>query len=236
VIDFWESAPIWGDSHGRCNPLGCGLTRLTEGNLPLHPSSRFDQHHAMSPGKPVIISPPPDWSTRGAALIAELEVALGDWANRVDHIGSTSIPNMAAKDVLDLQVSVSDLDDAARSFDAPLGSLGFQRSPYETDHIPAGQTDSPANWAKRLWLRRGHTDGDVNLHVRLTGSPNERLALLFRDWFRAHPEAVPAYAAFKMALAEIAQDTDIYSDVKDPVVDLVIAVAEPWAVSVGWHP
>ena len=76
----------------------------------------------------------------------------------------------------------------------------------------------------------------MNLHVRLAGSPNERFALLFRDWFRAHPEAVPAYAAFKMGLAVVAQDTDIYSDVKDPVVDLVIAVAEPWAVSVGWHP
>jgi GrpB-like predicted nucleotidyltransferase (UPF0157 family) len=190
----------------------------------------------VSPDKPVIVASRADWSARGAVVTAEIEVALGGSANRVDHIGSTSIPNMAAKDVLDVQVSISNLDDVARTFDAPLGALGFQRSPYETDHIPAGQSDSPANWAKRLWLRRGHTDGDVNLHVRLAGSPNERFALLFRDWFRAHPEAVPAYAAFKMGLAVVAQDTDIYSDVKDPVVDLVIAVAEPWAVSVGWHP
>lgn len=76
----------------------------------------------------------------------------------------------------------------------------------------------------------------MNLHVRRTGSPNERLARLFRDWFRAHQEAVPAYAAFKCALAGTTPDVNIYAEVKDPVVDLVIVVAEAWAVSVDWHP
>jgi GrpB-like predicted nucleotidyltransferase (UPF0157 family) len=143
---------------------------------------------------------------------------------------------MTAKDVLDLQVSVRELDTAGAAFDPPLGVLGFRRSPYETDHVPAGSTADPGDWAKRLWLRRGHPDGDVNLHIRRTGAPNERLALLFRDWFRAHPEAVPAYAGFKVALAQIAPDTETYADVKDPVVDLVMTVAEPWAASVDWSP
>jgi GrpB-like predicted nucleotidyltransferase (UPF0157 family) len=66
---------------------------------------------------------------------------------------------------------------------------------------PAGLDDDPAGWAKRFWSRRGHPNGDVNLHVRLAGSPNERLALLFSDWLRMHPAAAPAYAAFKLALA-----------------------------------
>ena len=110
------------------------------------------------------------------------------------------------------------------------------RSPYRRDHVPAGRHDDPAGWTKRLWLRRDHADGDVNLHVRRTGSANERLALLFRDWFRAHPDAVPAYGAFKIALARVAADTDTYTDVKDPVVDLVIVNAEAWAASTGWPP
>ena len=76
----------------------------------------------------------------------------------------------------------------------------------------------------------------MNLHVRLAGSPNERLALLFRDWFRAHPEAVPAYAAFQRSLAGAVPDDATYSDVKDPVVDLVITVAEAWATGTGWRP
>jgi len=73
-------------------------------------------------------------------------------------------------------------------------------------------------------------------HARLAGSPNERLALLFRDWFRAHPAAVPAYAAFKLRLAEAVGDLGVYTDVKDPVVDLVVALAEPWAAETGWTP
>lgn len=83
-------------------------------------------------------------------------------------------------------------------------------------------------------MRRGHPGEDVNLRVRLLGSPNERLALLFRDWFRAHPEAVPSYPRFKTVLADNVADLGTYADVKDPVVDLVIAIAEPWATATGW--
>jgi GrpB-like predicted nucleotidyltransferase (UPF0157 family) len=77
---------------------------------------------------------------------------------------------------------------------------------------------------------------DVNLHVRLAGSANERLALLFRDWFRAHPAAVPAYAAFKRALADAAPDLEPYTTVKNPVVDLVVAAAGEWVAATGWQP
>ncbi|WP_411143788.1 GrpB family protein [Streptomyces sp. x-80] len=143
-------------------------------------------------------------------LAAELGALLGPSALRVEHIGSTAVPGLDAKPVFDLQVGVAvfdiqvgvaDLPEAARTFEAPLSGAGFTRSPYEHDHVPAGRTDDPERWTKRLWLRRGGPGPDVNLHVRRVGSPNERLALLFRDWFRAHPEAVPAYARFKRELA-----------------------------------
>jgi GrpB-like predicted nucleotidyltransferase (UPF0157 family) len=171
------------------------------------------------------------WPTRAAALIERLYERLGPAALRIDHIGSTAVPGLAAKDVLDLQVSVADLD-----VPIDLTPDGFTVSPYVRDHVPAGRADDPARWAKRLWTRRGHPDGDVNLHVRLAGSPNERLALLFRDWLRAHPAAVAAYAAFKTQLAAAVPGLDLYTDVKDPVVDLVIAAAEPWAAQTGWAP
>jgi GrpB-like predicted nucleotidyltransferase (UPF0157 family) len=184
---------------------------------------------------PVVISKyDARWPGRAAALITELRVALGPDALRIDHIGSTAIPGMDAKDVLDLQVSVTDLDLAAQRFDAPLARMGFERSVHARDHVPAGRVDDPVSWAKRFWSRRDHADGDVNLHVRVVGSPNERVALLFRDWMRAHPEALAPYGAFKRSLATQAPDSEWYSDVKDPVVDLVIAVAEPWASATGW--
>jgi GrpB-like predicted nucleotidyltransferase (UPF0157 family) len=186
-------------------------------------------------GRPAVVAYRDDWPARAGVLIADLRERLGAHAH-IEHIGSTAIPGMAAKDIIDLQASVASLDDAVRDFHEPLRLLGFHRMPYLSDHVPAGWPDDPARWAKRMWRRRGHPDGDVNLHVRLAGSPNARLALLFRDWFRAHPQAVPAYAAFKRSLASVTPDLDSYTDVKDPVVDLVITVAEPWAMATGWEP
>lgn len=189
----------------------------------------------MSPTPAIVVPARADWGPRGAALAEQVRSLLGPAALRVDHIGSTAIPGMAAKDVIDLQVSVGDLSDAER-FGAALAALGFERRPYERDHVPAGRADDPARWSKRLWSRTGHPDGDSNLHVRLAGSPNERLALLFRDWFRAHPDAIPAYAAFKLDLAARVPGREVYADLKDPVVDLVVAVAEPWASATAWTP
>jgi GrpB-like predicted nucleotidyltransferase (UPF0157 family) len=174
-----------------------------------------------------------EWPRRAAAASAQVLAAGGGVVHRIEHIGSTSIPGMAAKNVIDLQALVDDLDIAAAALDAPLAALGYERLPYEHDHVPAGSDDDPERWAKRLWARRNDTDARVNLHVRPLVSPNARLALLFRDWFRAHPEAVPAYAAFKRTLAAEMESVGAYSDVKDPVVDLVITVAEAWAAD-GW--
>ncbi|HEY5250010.1 MAG TPA: GrpB family protein [Acidimicrobiales bacterium] len=190
----------------------------------------------MSSQPPVVVAYRADWPERAASLLGQLETTLQGRVDRIDHIGSTAIAGMAAKDLLDLQASVDDLAVAGRELDEPLAVLGFTPSPYRRDHVPAGRNDDPSAWEKRLWVRRDHDDGDVNLHVRRAGSPNERLALLFRDWFRAHPDAVPAYAAFKRALAGTTPDTEVYADVKDPVVDLVMVTAEAWALSVGWRP
>jgi GrpB-like predicted nucleotidyltransferase (UPF0157 family) len=185
----------------------------------------------------VVVAPyDPQWQRRGAALVAELCDALGPMALRVEHIGSTSIPGMAAKPVYDMQVSVRDLAAAGEAFDGPLAALGLARLPYEQDHIPAGRSDPPQLGQKRLWAKPLPGGERIVLHARVTGSPNERLALLFRDWFRAHPDAVPAYARFKLLLAGAVGDLDRYTDIKDPVVDLIIAMAETWAGTAGWSP
>jgi GrpB-like predicted nucleotidyltransferase (UPF0157 family) len=183
-----------------------------------------------------VAAPDVAWRERGVALVEWLRAVLGPLAVRVEHIGSTAVPGMAAKPVFDVQVSVVDLRAAVAAFDGPLAEAGFVRLPYERDHVPAGCADGPESWVKRFWCLRGPGVVEpVNLHCRVVGSPNERLALLFRDWFRAHPAAVPAYAAFKVALAAaVSQDLGLYTDVKDPVVDLVAVVAEQWASASGW--
>ncbi|GGS64054.1 GrpB family protein [Nonomuraea spiralis] len=176
----------------------------------------------------------PDWESAGKALAAGLLDALTPPALRVEHIGGTSIPGMDAKPIFDLQVSVPDLDAAEAALAAALPPLGFADTTYFHDHVPAGSAGPPEMWRKRLWMRRGHTGPDVNLHIRQAGGPGERFALLFRDWFRAHPAAVPAYAAFKRALAEAVTGNAAYTETKNPVVDLVVATAEDWAARTGW--
>jgi GrpB-like predicted nucleotidyltransferase (UPF0157 family) len=183
----------------------------------------------------VVIAPyDPSWQDRGAQLCVQLHETLGPLALRVAHIGSTAVPGMAAKPVFDLLVSVRDLDEAAAAFDGPLSAVGFTRRPWERDHVPAGLDDDPARWAKRLWIKADPGADRINLHCRLAGSPNERLALLFRDWLRVQPQAVAAYAGFKQALAAAVPDLAVYTDVKDSVVDLVVVAAEDWARTVGW--
>jgi len=69
--------------------------------------------------RPVVVDYTGDWPARAASLIATLRDRLGARAERIEHIGSTAIPGMAAKDVLDLQATVTSLEDAAREFDEP---------------------------------------------------------------------------------------------------------------------
>jgi GrpB-like predicted nucleotidyltransferase (UPF0157 family) len=177
-----------------------------------------------------------NWPGWAQAELESLTEALGELVLHAAHIGSTSIPQMAAKNILDLQLSVWDLPEAAAAFDAPLAELGYVRRPFEQDHVPAGEDSDPDLWAKRMWARRNHPRGDVNLHVRVVGSPNERLALLFRDYLRAHPLAVAAYGTFKLRLAAQVGDLDPYTDIKDAVVDLVVTAAAQWAADTGWQP
>ena len=178
----------------------------------------------------------PSWAGRGLAIAAQVQATVGPLALYAEHIGSTSIPGMAAKPIFDLQVTVADLAQAEEDFSRPLSLLGLGLTQHRLDHVPAGYDDPPGSWVKRLWKRSGQTEPDVNLHVRLAGSANERLALLFRDWFRAHPEAVPGYARFKGDLARTVGDIGPYTDIKDSIVDMVVAIAESWAAESGWAP
>lgn len=98
----------------------------------------------MNTRPPVVVAYRTDWPERATALIRTLESLLGGQVDRIEHIGSTAIPGMAAKDVLDLQAGVPDLEVAGRDLDEPLADRGFSRSPYQRDHVPAGRNDDPA--------------------------------------------------------------------------------------------
>jgi GrpB-like predicted nucleotidyltransferase (UPF0157 family) len=181
-----------------------------------------------------IISHNDRWRHEFAQVALSIRQATRDLAVRIDHIGSTSVPGLAAKDVIDVQVSVTSLD-PSDAIAAALNSLGYQWMPKLTqDHLPPGCEDSPAQWQK-LYFRCPPAQRRTNLHVRVMGSANQRYAILFRDYLRCCPRAAEAYARVKFALARLhPEDAGAYYDVKDPACDLIMIAAESWADGCGW--
>ena len=162
---------------------------------------------------------------------AELRAALGDTALAVHHIGSTSVPGLVAKDVIDVQVTVSDLDAPLRQ---PLEHIGFIfRDDIRRDHALPGMTLTTGELEKRYFQR---LERPVHLHVHATGRFNQRYALLCRDFLRLQPFARDAYGEVKTQLARYFPDNvEAYYDVKDPVFDVLMAGAFAWAELTDWQ-
>lgn len=176
----------------------------------------------------------PDWPDEFEALRCSLQELLGPLASRIDHIGSTSVPGLGAKDVIDIQVTVEAL--------SPELALSLQQAGYDYraaithDHVPAGEDDRPALWSKMLFTQP-QGQRRANVHVRIDGNPNQRYPLLFRDYLRAHPNAAGSIETIKRELARRhADDIEAYYDIKDPVYDLIWVAAQEWAKFTGWAP
>jgi GrpB-like predicted nucleotidyltransferase (UPF0157 family) len=186
---------------------------------------------------PIDIIPYADhWPSEFQAIAAPLRDRLGDLALRIDHIGSTAVCGLPAKDIIDVQVTVRSLDPAARIVDA-IRALDYVHLDHiRGDHLPPGMDTAPERWVK-LFFRTPQGQRRVNLHVRVAGNPNQRYALLFRDYLRANPLAAEGYAEVKRQLARYhPDDEDAYYDVKDPVCDIIMAGAERWATLMQWNP
>ena len=173
------------------------------------------------------------WVEDFTAIERPLQEALGALALRIDHIGSTAVPGLAAKDVIDVQVTVRDF---TPDLEVAFGRAGYSRLvDYTQDHRPPTATGPDRDWEKQMYRPSPGIDArPMNLHVRRAGSANGRYALLFRDYLRAHPLASLAYGQAKMALAEHGPtDWELYYDVKDPICDIIMAAAEEWASAEG---
>ena len=171
-----------------------------------------------------------DWPALFLQVAGKLKEISGDDLPGIHHIGSTAVPGMAAKDIIDVQVSVREFDSG---IEAGLLAKGFSQFFY-TDHCPAGATLAPAELDKRFFAL---TDPAVHLHIRQIGRFNQRYALLCRDFLRNNTAAAIAYQTVKYELAKrFAYDPQGYYDIKDPVFDLLMAGAEIWAKQQGWNP
>jgi GrpB-like predicted nucleotidyltransferase (UPF0157 family) len=172
----------------------------------------------------------PAWPAEFAALGGRLRRHVGEAALAIHHIGSTAVPALAAKDVIDIQVTTADLSALPI---AAIEAAGFKLRDIRTDHLPPGMSLLPEQLEKRFFAG---VDRSANLHVRARGRFNQRYPLICRDYLRTHPIAASAYAEIKRQLARrFPTDVDAYYDIKDPVFDVIMAGAGEWAERTSWQ-
>ena len=168
------------------------------------------------------------WAEEGADLVARLR-RLMPHAVAIDHIGSTSVPGMPAKDCIDAMVRVRSVDHTDCS---ALLAEGFRERPEEWNRDEAlGALTYP----KRVFAPPvgGRS---VNVHIREVGSPTARYSLLFRDYLRADASSRAAWGQFKIRVAEAATDIYSYGQIKSTVQPLLMTLAEQWANETAWRP
>ncbi|MET9271833.1 GrpB family protein [Kribbella sp. NPDC003557] len=167
------------------------------------------------------------WPLEFEHLAGRLHAAVGDRAVAIDHIGSTSVPGLAAKNCIDAQIRVTEL---ATDLIDLLESAGFRcrPEPWNRTETSYGQACEKLVFAPPVGERA------TNVHVRITTGPNTRYALLFRDYLRADGAARVAWGAFKQRLAQSVPDLFDYGQIKAPATDVLMIAAERWSRTTNW--
>lgn len=166
------------------------------------------------------------WPAEFAALRDVYLHALGELAIAVEHVGSTAIPGMLAKPVIDIDIVI------ARGVDlslvvAALARLGYRHNGCQG--IPGREafkrddySDVPRDGSGRSWPAH-------HLYACTADATELHRHLVFRDWLRAHPDEAAAYADLKRKLARVhADDREAYCDAKTEFVETTIREADAW--------
>jgi len=172
----------------------------------------------------------PQWAGEFTRLAEELAHLLGGLVGSIDHVGSTSVPGLAAKDVIDVQVRLPVLDEALLT--SRLVPAGYRQRPeaWNRQEISAGERCAKLVFAPAVGARA------ANIHIRPLGGANTRWALLFRDYLRADDDVRASWGAFKTELAATTTDLQRYGQVKQPAMAVLLAGAERWAADQAWAP
>lgn len=184
-------ADVWLDNSGTEGQLveqarGLWFGRILPFSHNVSARTPASDPHALVPADP-------RWAQQAARIVARLKTTCGHRATRIDHIGSTAVPGLDARDIIDVQVSVASIG-AADELAEDLLRAGYPRVESVTgDHRYDG--------AEGLAAKRFHASADpgrpTHVHIRVDGDPNQRFALLFVDWLNANPGARADYLAVK---------------------------------------
>jgi GrpB-like predicted nucleotidyltransferase (UPF0157 family) len=174
-------------------------------------------------GTIVLLPYEPEWPEMFAAERERIDGAIGQWAVAIEHVGSTAIPGIAAKPIIDIGVGLRRFEDALYCI-TPLveigyeclGEFGIPRRTYfrkRTETPGPGQSPNPG-------IGRTH-------QVHMYEETHEQFVnhLVFRDYLRAHPDEARAYEELKRRLAAEHGDVEAYADAKSDFVQHVLALA-----------
>jgi GrpB-like predicted nucleotidyltransferase (UPF0157 family) len=172
-------------------------------------------------GDPLEVAPyDPDWPRQYAQWRELFVRALGASALRTEHAGSTAVPGLAAKPVIDVQISVADVT-GEPSYVPQLEAAGLQLRVRDD--------------ARRLLFPLPGHPRNVHVHICTAGGTWEREHLLFRDYVRAHPAARDGYAQAKLAAIHTwADDRFAYGEAKTAIILDILDAAGQWATATHW--
>ncbi len=223
-------ADVWLDNNGSRNHILSAIDRLWQQRLVPFEANLRHRRPAARAASPVLVTSERCWPLQARRLMARVAAVAGGRTHRIDHIGSTAVPGLDAKDVLDVQVVVGDLAVAKQIADELIGAGLVRRDGRWWDNACDGT----------IWNKAMATNADptraINCHVRPADTPTWREAVLFRDWLRAHPAGIVEYAQLKHRLAARQWDRmDDYAAAKTPFICSALDRAERWAQQTGWR-
>lgn len=157
----------------------------------------------------------PEWARLYEVERARLQAAVGEHVLDIQHVGSTAIPGIVAKPILDIAVAVASFETAYVCV-APIEALGYAY--YGENGIPR----------RHYFVRRDPETSQtlIHLHVNELDGPDWENQILFRDYLIAHPEAAAQYSALKRDLAaQYPHDREAYTEAKAPFIEHVLRLA-----------
>jgi GrpB-like predicted nucleotidyltransferase (UPF0157 family) len=183
----------------------------------------------------VVTAYQPHWVDEFTHIARHIRDLVGHAAIRIDHIGSTAVPGLGAKDVIDIQITVFDLDKGGEVTN-PLRDAGFrQGTAFQYDVFHKKPERDPE--LRKLYMRESEGERRSHIHIRELGRFNQRFALLFRDYLRSSEDVRAEYELLKRRAAQLFPESiDGYLSLKDPVEHIIYEAASLWAEKVGWSP
>ncbi|WP_028547739.1 GrpB family protein [Paenibacillus sp. UNC451MF] len=156
----------------------------------------------------------PNWVIQFQQEKADIVSILQDIVIGIEHIGSTSIPGMAAKPIIDIMVGIADLEQLTAAYIDRLNDIGYEH----VEH---------AGFPERKFFRKGERKaGTHHIHIYLYNGEHWKANVGFRNYLRNHPEAALQYAELKKQLKEQhAYNREAYTNAKAPFIQSIIAQA-----------